>query len=70
MIFRKTVASITSSLVTMMNELDEHAVAMEAKSARHVKIAHDHMNTANQALDEIKQAKAVRENIAKIITVN
>lgn len=67
MFLRKSVASITASLVTMMHDLEEHEAAMSAKADAHKQTAVDYNNKAFAANAEAANAKVVRDNLAKIL---
>lgn len=64
--FKKSVASITASLTSMVNELEAHAQAMREEQQRHLDAAAKFHAKAELAELEVAAAARVKDKLASL----
>ena len=64
---KRTVATIVSNLENIRSELLGHADGQDAKASEHSGRAAEHLALRDVALAELTKARAVAENIGKLI---
>ena len=65
--FPKTVATITSSLKAMVDDLHRHADTMSDRQSLHVNKAAEHTTLADEAGNEAEKALAVARKISDLV---
>lgn len=66
--YRRSVASITSTLGRMVDDLKAHAEAKIAEREKHGEVVHKHRALAKDAQDEATKALAAAEKIGNLFS--
>jgi hypothetical protein len=66
--YKRSVASITASLSSMVKDLEDHAETKMAEVAKHADAAKTYQDLAQAASDEVAKAKAASLKIAALFS--